>query len=149
MQAGIEAILRLGYSSCPSRSFVLWLCLVPSIAARMCAYPLGMAETAVSVVDRIPVTRRRTEEGFVRGKAGLTRTGIFLYSDIELGVGDTGKTVRVMRTPETVFHSDTIASLAGAPITLNHPARQRKADELERPRCRQRRWYPAAGGRPS
>ena len=32
-----------------------------------------------------------------------------------------GRTVRVMRTPETVFHADTIASLTGVPVTLNHP----------------------------
>ena len=57
----------------------------------------------------------------MRGRAGLTRTGVFLYTDEELGVGDAGSIVRVMRTPETVFHPDTVASLAGAPITLNHP----------------------------
>ena len=95
--------------------------------------------TEVSTVDRIPITRRRTDEGFVRGRAGLTRTGVFLYTDEELGVGDAGSIVRVMRTPETVFHPDTVASLAGAPITLNHPWQQRHAKELVAERRGERR----------
>ena len=75
----------------------------------------------VNIVDRVPVTRQRTDEGFIRGRAGITRTGVFVYDAAELGVGPSGKMVKVERTRETVFHDETIRSLTGAPITLGHP----------------------------
>ena len=81
----------------------------------------------IHFVDRIPVTsRQQTPEGYLRADAAVTRTGVFEYSAAELGLDATdGKSgrVKVMRTPESTFHKDTLASLRGAPITVSHPSR--------------------------
>lgn len=59
---------------------------------------------------------RRTPQGGVVAPAALTRTGIFVYKR-----GD-GSTVRELRPPEEVFHADSLASLAHAPLTIGHVA---------------------------
>ena len=65
-------------------------------------------------------TRLTTPEGFLRGTAALMRTGIYEYDAGRLGVGPEGQTIRIMRTPETVFHPKTLDSLRGAAITTQH-----------------------------
>lgn len=78
--------------------------------------------TTARITDRVPLTTRsRTADGRLRGKAAMTRTGVFEYLDSELGLGDAGKTIRVFRGDDSVFHADTIASLSGATITDGHP----------------------------
>ena len=79
--------------------------------------------TTATVTDRIPLgTRRKTDEGFLRAGANLTRTGVLQYDASELGVGRLGETVAVMQTEESVFHPDTLASAQNAAVTIDHPA---------------------------
>ena len=72
--------------------------------------------------DNAPLTtREHTREGFLRGKAVVTRVGVQHYSRKALGIdGDPDEMVGVYRTPETVFHDETQASLRLMPVTLGH-----------------------------
>ncbi len=56
----------------------------------------------------------------MRGKAAITRSGVFEYRASELGVGG-DEIVKVYRPQEAIFNQDTIASLRGAAITIDHP----------------------------
>ena len=68
-------------------------------------------------------TRTKTSSGFLRVPASLTRTGVFLYLAGELGIdGDPERVVSVLRTKESITHPDAMASLRGAPVTLEHPS---------------------------
>lgn len=58
----------------------------------------------------------RTPQGGLRVDAALTRTGIFTYTTPE------GKEIREYRPPEEVFHQDSLATLADAPVTDLHPS---------------------------
>lgn len=57
----------------------------------------------------------RTPQGGLRVDAGLTRTGVFIYSTHD------GREIREYRPPEEVFHQDSLATLADAPVTDLHP----------------------------
>ena len=57
----------------------------------------------------------RTPQGGVRVPANLTRTGVFTYRLAD------GTHRRELRLPEDVFHEDSLATLAGAPVTDLHP----------------------------
>jgi len=63
--------------------------------------------------------------GFLSILANLSRTGIFTYQRID--PDGTVTIIRQLRLPEEVFSEETMASLAGLPITNNHP------DELINP----------------
>ena len=56
----------------------------------------------------------RTDEGFLRVPARITRTGILEYHR-------GGRVVRELRRPEQVFAPESVASLAGVPVTVGHP----------------------------
>ena len=66
-------------------------------------------------------TRRLTPEGFLLGRAALTRAGILEYDASEIGVGSRGATVKLLRTEESVFNPDTMATVRASVITLDHP----------------------------
>ena len=68
-------------------------------------------------------TRKKTDEGFLRGEASLTRSGNIQYKAKELSIanGDPNRTVTVYRKPEHVFNEETISSIRGAVVTLEHP----------------------------
>lgn len=57
----------------------------------------------------------RTHQGGLRVDAALTRAGVFTYFD------HNGREIREWRPPEEVFHQDSLASLADAPVTDTHP----------------------------
>lgn len=57
----------------------------------------------------------KTPQGFLRVPVYATRAGVFSYK-----TGD-GKIIREFRPPEEVFKADSLATLAGAPVTLRHP----------------------------
>lgn len=57
----------------------------------------------------------RTPQGGLKVPAFLTRTGVFMYKRLD------GTIIREYRPPEEVFHPDSLASLASAPVTLKHP----------------------------
>jgi|GEM_PF-487727 len=63
---------------------------------------------------------RRTQDGYLIADARIARTGIQLYNGEELGRPDLGM-VRVYRAPNEVFSRRAMHSLAGKPVTLNHP----------------------------
>lgn len=71
-------------------------------------------------VDRFDISSFKpktttTPQGFLRGPAFFTRVGIFEYKRFD------GTTVRELRPPEEVFHPDSLATLASAPVTRDHP----------------------------
>ena len=65
--------------------------------------------------------RTITPEGFLRADAVVTSVGVFNYLTTELDIGGPPRVVRVFRTPESVFHPDTINSARMKPLTLRHP----------------------------
>jgi len=60
-----------------------------------------------------PVTR--TPQGGIRVSAAVARVGVLSYRNAD------GSERRELRLPEDVFHADSMASLAGAPVTDLHP----------------------------
>lgn len=60
---------------------------------------------------------RRTPQGGLKVTAYATRTGVFVYRNTD------GTPRRELRHPEEVFQSDSLASLAGAPVTVGHPGK--------------------------
>ncbi len=78
----------------------------------MIHYPSGVAtRTDFSRID----SRHRTPQGGLRLGANLTRTGVLEYRTPSGGVR------RELRPAEEVFHEDSLASLADAPVTIGHP----------------------------
>lgn len=65
-------------------------------------------------------TRQKTRHGLLRSGAVLTRSGPITYDRSEIGLPGDGP-VTIERTLETLSHPETLASLRGAPITLDHP----------------------------
>lgn len=57
----------------------------------------------------------RTPQGFLRAPVRATRTGVFTYR-----LGD-GTIRRELRHPDDVFNPDSLATLAGVPLTSDHP----------------------------
>ncbi len=60
---------------------------------------------------------RPTPSGGMAIEGRLTRTGILTYRNPD------GSTRRELRHPDEVFHADSLASLAAAPLTVGHPGR--------------------------
>lgn len=75
-------------------------------------------------VEQLGPQQSITPEGFLVVKSvPLARTGKQLYSDKEIPIkGDAQGKIIIDREPEEVFRPQTIASLQGKPITLDHPA---------------------------
>lgn len=61
-------------------------------------------------------SHRRTPQGGLIADARLTRTGVLSYLQPD------GSSWREFRPPEEVFHADSLATLAHAPLTIDHPA---------------------------
>lgn len=57
----------------------------------------------------------RTDEGYLRAPARLTRTGVFHYRD-----PSTGERWSELRLPEDVFNADSLASFELLPVIVNH-----------------------------
>lgn len=82
-------------------------------------------------VDRVDVGSRlgrfaRNGAGAVRVPATIARTGAQTYN----GAGPDGRALIEYRPPEEVFHPDSLASLAGVPVTLRHPRETVTADNV-------------------
>jgi len=58
---------------------------------------------------------KKTPEGFLKGRAIVTNTGIFNYTDKQ------GNMLRELRSPEEVFSDKSLKSLEMIPATNNHP----------------------------
>jgi hypothetical protein len=57
----------------------------------------------------------RTPEGYLRGVARVTRTGVFAYRNAD------GTTRRELRHPNEVFAADSLSSIKMIPVTNGHP----------------------------
>lgn len=70
----------------------------------------------VTRLDRIPIPRiDSTKEGYLRGEAVVTRTGVFKYT------GPDGSIHGELRHPDDVMAADSLGSLKAIPITVGHP----------------------------
>lgn len=58
---------------------------------------------------------RRTKEGFLRGKAVVSRTGVFKYRNVD------GSIRGELRHPDNIFKLDSLETLKMIPITNDHP----------------------------
>lgn len=69
---------------------------------------------------------RKTRDGYVATSVRAARTGIQIYSGREVdpdnshGMRDRQE-VRVYRSPDEVFHKDSLATYAHRPVTVDHP----------------------------
>jgi uncharacterized protein len=70
--------------------------------------------TTVNRYDHINIKAVVTSDGFIRDRPAITRTGIFEYRD------KTGRVIKEWRSPEEVFHEDSLASIMAIPITDTH-----------------------------
>lgn len=62
----------------------------------------------------------KTPQGGIKAPSYLTRTGVFTYI---VGDGKGGvREFRELRHPDEVFRDDSLATLAGAPVTRDHPS---------------------------
>lgn len=67
-------------------------------------------------IDKNPLPKvYRTSEGYIKGTAIVTRTGIFKYVDNQ------GNIRLELRHPEDVLEEDSLESLKQIPITVEHP----------------------------
>ena len=67
-------------------------------------------------IDKNPLPKvYRTSEGYIKGTAIVTRTGIFKYVDSQ------GNIRLELRHPEDVLEEDSLESLKQIPITVEHP----------------------------
>lgn len=74
------------------------------------------------VVDATGLTR--TRDGYLVGEARIARAGNvqqYLGSELGLTGDDASRMFGVYRDPDVVFDKDSMASLAGRPVTRNHP----------------------------
>lgn len=58
----------------------------------------------------------RTDEGYLRADAAVTRVGVFNYRNSD------GSVRKELRHPDDVFRSDSLDTLKMKPVTKNHPA---------------------------
>lgn len=75
--------------------------------------------------DRVSVNSgtNRTKDGYLAATARVARSGVQLYSGVEVGRPDL-QTVRVFRPESEVFDDATMRSFAHRPMTLEHPSSQ-------------------------
>ena len=83
-----------------------------------------MTQELKATVQDSPVPiegRNRSPEGFLTGTVILTKVGVVGYNSEELNLPGKSRTVKVFRTPETVFHNYTKTSARMKPVTIGHP----------------------------
>lgn len=66
--------------------------------------------------DTVTIKAQKTDEGFIRDKPIIGRAGLLKYINAD------GSTRIEYRPPEEAFNADSLASLKGKPITINHVA---------------------------
>lgn len=83
----------------------------------------------VYVEDRFTIADARrvevTPEGFLRLPANIARTGVQTYRTSD------GKTFNVLRHPDDVFDTESLASWGGKPVTIGHPAEPVTVDRFK------------------
>ena len=76
--------------------------------------------TDTYALDATTVQMRETADGYLVCQPRIARTGIQLYTGAEVGRPDLEQ-VRVYRPESEVMHRDALKSLAGKPVTIEHP----------------------------
>ena len=66
-----------------------------------------------------------TDEGYIKGEAVVTRTGVFTYKNMD------GSTHRELRHPDEVFKKISLDTLKLIPILMGHPSRLIDADSAK------------------
>jgi hypothetical protein len=64
----------------------------------------------------------KTPEGYLRGRALISRTGVFEYRASEFGLPGGDRVIRVLRHPDDVFNQESLRSFRQVPITIEHQA---------------------------
>ena len=78
--------------------------------------------TEMKFTDRAAMAgTRRTADGYLVGHAKCARTGCQQYMASDLGLPG-GGVVNVYRPEDVVFAKDSMATFAGKPVTMGHPA---------------------------
>ena len=86
---------------------------------------IGLGVSCVRV-DRSTLPKvERTEEGYLRGDAIVTRTGVFKYMNSD------GTDRLELRHPEDILSEDSLSTLSSLPITVNHPTGLVTVDNAE------------------
>lgn len=77
-------------------------------------------------VDAVPAPRvKRTPEGYLRGEAVVTRTGVFTYVNAD------GTIRRELRHPDDILQAVSLDSLKMVPITVGHPEKMVNASNAD------------------
>lgn len=89
----------------------------------------------IRFADRVSVGQvKETGEGYLVATARVARTGVQHYLASELGdiaikAGfKPNDVVRVLRSPEQVFHKDSLQTITRLPVTIDHPAEHVNAE---------------------
>lgn len=89
----------------------------------------------IRFLDRADIGKTKiTKEGYMLATARIARTGVQVYrahqlGDVAIAAGfDADDMVRVYRSPDEVFHTDSLMSLTRVPVTLDHPDEQVDSD---------------------
>ena len=89
--------------------------LAPPSVLRLDSSPSVTEDVRRFDLARIRPQVKRTPQGFLQAPAFVTRAGVLEYRRAD------GRTVRELRPEAEVFHEDSLATLAHAPITQDHP----------------------------
>jgi len=82
-----------------------------------------MAQTEQIRIDRAVMPRvDSTDEGYLRGDAIVTRTGVFRYRNSD------GSERLELRHPDDVLTNESLSTLSSLPITIDHPSALVNAD---------------------
>lgn len=67
-------------------------------------------------IDKLILPKvKKTKDGFLKGEAIITRTGVFEYLNLD------GSIRKELRHPDDVFTTESLDTLKGIPITIEHP----------------------------
>jgi len=86
----------------------------------MPAKPKALAFEATAMLDASTSDLRVLEDGYLVANPRVARTGIQVYRGFEVGRPDLAE-VRIYRPEGEVFSRDAMKTLAGKPVTLEHP----------------------------
>lgn len=108
----------------PSFPLVFDLLMVSTIDEPEKAKDAAAATRKVmATADRAPITgTRRTADGYLVTEARVARGGnIQDYYGHEIGEGEPNQLFKVYRPADEIFRSDSLATFAHKPVTLDHP----------------------------
>ena len=79
----------------------------------------GMFVTTIKLSENIDYEK---DTGYLYcSKVVFGNVGVQLYRDTELNLGSNGKKINVRREAQDIFDTDSLKTLIGKPITIDHP----------------------------